>query len=35
MAQWVKVIFAKPDNLRLVLGTHVTEGANPVLKVVL
>lgn len=26
MAQWVKVLVAKPDNLSSVSGTHVVEG---------
>lgn len=28
MSQWVKMLDAKPDNLRSVLRTHVMEGKN-------
>lgn len=28
MAQWVKILAAKPDNLSSIPGTHVVEGEN-------
>lgn len=35
MAQWVKVLIAKADDLSLISETHVVEGKNKLLQVVL
>lgn len=33
MAQWIKVLAAKPDHLSLVTGTHMVKGKNQLQKV--
>lgn len=35
MSLWVKVLATKPDNLSLIPGTHLFEGENGLLPVVL
>jgi hypothetical protein len=35
MAQWVKVLAAKPEDLSLISGTQMVEGVNQPLQVVL
>jgi hypothetical protein len=34
MAQWIKVLVAKPDDLMLISETHIVEGENQLLQVV-
>lgn len=35
MAQWIKVLAAKPDNLSSICRTHKLEGSNQFLQVIL